>query len=97
MDVLQFDALAKAWSITPHRRALLKGLTRGAGVGLLAALGVKPAAAACTQYGRTCRTNDACCSENCADGACACRVSKTRCGGVALAPVAPSTRARGGR
>ena len=80
MDGPRFDALAKAWSTTRPRRALLKGVAGGIGAGLLAAGGVKPAAAACTQYGRTCGRDGDCCSENCVDGTCACRTGKTRCG-----------------
>jgi hypothetical protein len=80
MDGLLFDALAKAWSTTPHRRALLKRLAGGIGAGLLVARGVKPAAAACTQYGRACGSASECCSENSVEGKCVCRVGKTRCG-----------------
>ena len=80
MDGSRFDALARAWSTTRPRRALLKGLAGGIGAGLLAAGGVKPAAAACTQYGRACGSGNECCSENCVEGKCACRDDKTRCG-----------------
>src|SRR5215212_4998559 len=80
MDGPCFDALAKAWSTTRPRRSLLKGLAGGIGAGLLAARGVKPAAAACVQYGRACGRHGQCCSENCVDGKCACRVGKSRCG-----------------
>jgi hypothetical protein len=80
MDGPRFDALAKAWSTTRPRRSLLKGLAGSIGAGLLAARGVKRAAAACTQYGRACGRHGDCCSENCVDGTCACRTGKTRCG-----------------
>ena len=80
MDGPCFDALAKAWSTTRPRRSLLKGLAGSIGAGLLAARGLKPAAAACTQYGRTCGRDGDCCSEKCVEGKCACRTGKTRCG-----------------
>jgi hypothetical protein len=80
MDGLQFDALAKAWSMTRPRRALLKGLAGGIAAGLLTGRAVKRAAAACTQYGRACGSDNECCSEHCLEGKCACRVGKTRCG-----------------
>jgi hypothetical protein len=80
MDGPCFDALAKAWSTTRPRRALLKGLAGSIGAGLLVARGAKRAAAACTQYGRTCGRHGDCCSENCVEGKCACRDGKSRCG-----------------
>lgn len=81
MDGNSFDALAKSWSAGPSRRALLRGIAGGVSAGLLAAVRVHSVAAACTQYGRACGSNDACCSGNCERGKCACASGKTRCGG----------------
>lgn len=70
MDEHRFDAAVRAFAREGSRRTVLRGLLAGASCGVLSALGLGRALAACGAPGADCAAGAECCGGSCEGGHC---------------------------